>query len=387
MLIIENAKAKVGEEMYLAYKFRIYPNFEQQKKINTIFDGQRYVYNYYLSEIMEKGNKGTNYYIKDSMDNLKQINDLVAPVRQTYINKILFRLQDNLKKCKNSKFGYPKYKSYLDRNSFTINESEYIKVNLKTKEIKLPGFDEIKIRGYRNITKIDGIIRNATISREKNGKYYVSVLVCLSDVKRIEPTNIVGLDLGIKTLVTLSDGVIYENNRYIEKYEKRIKRCHKKLSRKEKGSNNYHKCRRKLNILYTQLANARKYYLHKITKNITDNYDIITCEKLSTQEMIENTNLSKKISDAEFSEILRQLQYKSKRKGKHFYQASEYYPSSQKCSVCGHINKKYKNLSERTYICNCCQNVLDRDLNASINIMFEGLKLFMKERYKEKVYS
>ena len=100
--------------------------------------------------------------------------------------------------------------------------------------------------------------------------------------------------------------------------------------------------------------------------------------------MIENTNLSKKISDAEFSEILRQLQYKAKRKGKYFYQASEYYPSSQKCSICGHIDRKYKNLGERTYICNCCQNVLDRDFNASINIMFERLKLFMRDRYKMK---
>ncbi len=372
--------------MYLAYKFRMYPDEIQKKKINSIFDGQRYAYNYYLSEIKEKGNKYANYYIQDSMNNLKKTNELVAPVRQTYINKIIFRLQDNLKKCKNSKFGFPRYKSYLERNSFTINENDYIKVNLKIRKIKLPDLGEIKIRGYRDRTSIDGMVRNATVSREKNGKYYVSVLVYLPDVKSIEPTNIVGIDLGIKMLATLSDGNIYENNRYIEKYEKRIKRCHKELSRKQKGSNNYYKCRKKLNILYTELSNARKYYLHKITKEITDNYDIITCEKLRTQEMIENTNLSKKISDVEFSEILRQLQYKSKRKGKHFYQASEYYPSSQTCSVCGHIDKKYKDLGERTYECNYCQNILDRDLNASINIMFEGLKLFMKNRYLKKAY-
>ncbi len=372
--------------MYLAYKFRMYPDEIQKKKINSIFDGQRYAYNYYLSEIKEKGNKYANYYIQDSMNNLKKTNELVAPVRQTYINKIIFRLQDNLKKCKNSKFGFPRYKSYLERNSFTINENDYIKVNLKTRKIKLPDLGEIKIRGYRDRTSIDGMVRNATVSREKNGKYYVSVLVYLPDVKSIEPTNIVGIDLGIKMLATLSDGNIYENNRYIEKYEKRIKRCHKELSRKQKGSNNYYKCRKKLNILYTELSNARKYYLHKITKEITDNYDIITCEKLRTQEMIENTNLSKKISDVEFSEILRQLQYKSKRKGKRFYQASEYYPSSQTCSVCGHIDKKYKDLGERTYECNYCQNILDRDLNASINIMFEGLKLFMKNRYLKKAY-
>ena len=104
----------------------MYPDYKQQKKINGIFDGQRYAYNYYLTVIKEKGNRYANYYIQDSMNNLKKTNELVAPVRQTYINKIIFRLQDNLKKCENSKFGYPRYKSYLDRNSFTINEEQKV---------------------------------------------------------------------------------------------------------------------------------------------------------------------------------------------------------------------------------------------------------------------
>ena len=132
-------------------------------------------------------------------------------------------------------------------------------------------------------------------------------------------------------------------------------------------------------ILYSKLKNARNYYLHNITKRITDEYDIITCEKLTVQRMLKEHNLSKKISDASFYEIIRQLEYKSKYKNKYFYQIDAYYPSSQECSVCGNIDKLYKNLNEREYKCSKCQNKLDRDINASINIMFEGIKSYMKE--------
>ena len=121
----------------------------------------------------------------------------------------------------------------------------------------------------------------------------------------------------------------------------------------------------------------------KITKEITDNYDIIITESLNIKKMImdKNINLSKKINDATFREILKQLEYKSKEKGKYFFKINTYYPSSQTCSVCDNIDKKYKNLNERDYVCQCCKNTLDRDLNASINIIFEGLKLYMKKVY------
>ena len=191
--------------------------------------------------------------------------------------------------------------------------------------------------------------------------------------------NIVGIDLGIKKLLTLSDRITYDNNKYIENYEKRIKRLQRELSRKVKRSNNYNKCKKKLVKLYSKLKNARNYYLHKITKRITDEYDIIACEKLAVQNMLKNHNLSKKISDASFNEIVRQLQYKSKFKSKRFYQVDKYYPSSQECSVCGNIDRKYKSLLEREYKCSKCHNEIDRDLNSSINIMYKGVKLYMKE--------
>ena len=162
---------------------------------------------------------------------------------------------------------------------------------------------------------------------------------------------------------------------------KRIKRCQRELARKQKRSNNYYKCKRKLAILHSKLKNARNYYLHKITKDITDNYDIIINEKLKTKEMIMKKQLSKKLIDASFHEIIRQLEYKTKFKGKYFYQIDTYYPSSQVCSVCNNRDIKYKDLNKRKYKCTNCHSELDRDYNASVNIMFEGLKLFMKDNY------
>ena len=379
--------------MYRAFKFRIYPNKEQKELINRIFGCVRFTYNYSLLKIKEDNYQDIYSNMTDYVNNLKYEYVFLQEVDSTLIRKTLFHLDDNMKKYYNNGFGYPRYKSKFDRNSYTINVlyrnykyREYcnIELDLVNRKIKLPKLDLIDIRGYRNINSINGKIVNATVSREKNGKYYVSVLFNMIDIKNKEfvPRNIVGIDLGIKKLLTLSDGVSIENNKYIEKYEKRIKRLQRELSRKVRKSNNYYKCKRKLAILYSKLKNARNYYLHNITKKITDKYDIITCEKLKVQKMLGNKDLSKKISDASFYEIVRQFEYKSKFKGKLFYQIDTYYPSSQECSVCGNVDKKYKELKERIYRCSKCHNELERDFNASMNIMFEGLKLYMNNVIK-----
>ena len=299
-------------------------------------------------------------------------------------------MDDNLKKFYNNGFGYPKYKSKFDKHSYTTSaiirnykNKAYcnIELDLVNKRIKLLKLKWLDIRGYRNLTEINGKIVNATISRDINGKYYVAVLYDLMDIKNhdLMPRNIVGIDLGIKKLLTLSDVVTYENNKYILKYEKRIKRMQRELSRKEKRSKNYYKCKKKLAILYSKLKNVRKFYVHEITKKITDEYDMITCEGLKTKSMIMKKEFSKIISDASLAEIIRQLAYKSKYKQKLFYQIDTYHPSSQECSVCGNIDKIYKDLNKRVYQCHNCNYTQDRDLNDSINIMFEGLKMYMKE--------
>ena len=375
--------------MYKAYKFRLYPSDLQLELINKSFGCGRFVYNYYLNKI--KNNKYIKAYdnIKDYVENLKYEYPFLTEIDSTIIRKSLFHLDDNLQKCYKSNFGFPKFKSKYDKNSYTAsavygsyktNNYCNIEVDLNKRMIKMPKLGWIKIRGYRNTLVINGRIINATISRDINKKYYVSVMYEInSNKEKIVPTNIVGIDVGVKTLLTLSDGVTYENNRYLAKYEKRIKRLQRELSRKEKESINYYKCKDKIRVLYSKLKNARKYYIHKITKNITDEYDIITCENLNTKSMLMKKELSKQISDATFSEIIRELEYKSKYKNKYFYKVDRYYASSQECSRCEHIDKKYKNIKERTYECSKCGSTIDRDINASINIMFEGLKMYMKE--------
>jgi len=376
--------------MYKSFKFRLYPDIEQRELLNKSFGCSRFIYNYYLSNIKRNGYKDSYSNISDYVNNLKYEYSFLQEIDSTIIRKTLFHLDDNLKKFYNNSFGYPKYKSKFDKYSYTTSAvyrnykyKNYcnIELDLVNRKIKLPKLKWINIRGYRNIKNVNGKIVNATISREKNGKYYVFVLYDLIDIKNNNyiPKSIIGIDLGIKKLLTLSDGITYDNNKCIEKYEKRIRRLQRELSRKVKRSNNYYKCKKKLAILHSKLKNAKNYYLHNITKKITDEYDIISCEKLTVQKMLKEHNLSKKISEASFYEIIRQLEYKSKFKGKQFYQIDTYYPSSQECHVCGNIDKKYKSLNERVYKCSKCQNEIDRDLNASINIMFEGLKLYMKE--------
>ena len=377
--------------MHRAYRFRLYPDKEQLELINKTFGSSRFVYNYYLDKMRNNGYVPAYTNIKDYTSTLKYDAVFLQEIDSIVIRKSLFNLDNAYQKLFSKTGGYPKFKSKYNRNSYNTTavynkykDKEYcnIELDLNNRLIKLPKLKWIKVRGYRNTDNINGKIKSATISREPNGKYYVSVLYEMYDIlPEIKPRTIIGIDLGVKKLLTLSDGTTYDNNKYIDKYEKRIKRKQRELSRKEKGSKNYYKCKKELAILHSKLANARKFYTHKITKDITDEYDIITCEKLKTKEMIikgKDSKLSSKINDATFSEIIRQLQYKSKYKGKQFYQINTYYPSSQICSRCDNQDRRYKDLTRREYKCTKCNQELDRDLNASINIMFEGLKLYMK---------
>ena len=381
--------------MFKACKFRLYPNRKQIELINKTFGSSRYVYNYYLDKMKNNGYVSAYTNIKDYTSNLKYDAVFLQEIDSIVIRESLFNLDNAYQKLFSKTGGYPKFKSKYNRNSYnttavynSYKDKEYcnIELDLINKQIKLPKLKWLKIRGYRNIDNINGKIKSVTISKESNGKYYVSVLYEMYDkVPSIKSRTIVGIDLGIKELLTLSDGTVYDNNKYIYKYAKRIKRKQRELSRKEKGSKNYYKCKKELAILHSKLANARKFYTHKITKDITDEYDIITCEKLKTKEMIikgKDNKLSIKINDATFSEIIRQFQYKSKHKGKEFYQINTYYPSSQICSRCNNQDRRYKDLTRREYKCTKCNQEIDRDLNASINIMFEGLKLYMKNYAK-----
>ena len=240
--------------MYKSYRFRFYPNKKQLELINKTFGSSRYVYNYYLDKMKNKGYVSASTNIKDYTSILKYNTPFLQEVDSIVLTKSIFNLDDTCKKLFNKIRGYPKHKSKNNRNSYNIpstykkyKDKEYcnIELDLTNRKIKLPKLKWVKIRGYRNTNNINGKIKNATISREPNGKYYVSILYEMYDkVPIIKPRTIVGIDLGIKKLLTLSDGTVYDNNKYIDKYTKRIKRKQRELSRKEKGSKNYYKCKK-----------------------------------------------------------------------------------------------------------------------------------------------
>mgnify|MGYP004656450661 CR=1 FL=1 len=372
--------------MYKTYKFRLYPDNKQKENLNYIFRYVRYVHNHYLAYMIRNGYKTSQDNIKDYMNNLKLKKPMLKYADDTIIRKLLFKLDDSYKLMLKDYTYKVSFKSKYKHSSYIIDNYEIngytnIVLDLNKRMIKFPKLGYIKIRGYRNIHKIDGKLKNVTISIEGNTRYYVSVLYEIKDVATIKrPCSIVGIDLGIKNLLTLSNGISYKNNKYLLVYKKKIRRFQKELSRKIKGSNNYYKCRVKLCRLYSKLANSRKYYLHEITKALTDKYDILILEDLSSEELLisNKKHLSKYISDASFGEIIRQITYKSVLKGKYFYQINRFYPSSQICNKCGFCDEDYKNLDKREYVCKNCGETIDRDLNASINIMSEGLKMFLK---------
>ena len=288
---------------------------------------------------------------------------------------------------------YPKFKSKnKTRPSYRTNNitSTYkgktynsISIDLEKRIIKLPKLKEVKIKGYRKLKEIKGRIINATIYKEAS-KYYVSICVEeFINIPYIIPTKIIGIDLGLKDLVITSDGETIENKHIIEKYEKKLKGLNRWLSRSKVGSKNRYKIIKKLQIVYKKLKNARKYLLHSISNKIVKENDIIVTEKLQINKMVQNKNLSKKIYDVSWYELIKQLEYKSKWNNKKFYQIDTYYPSSQICSRCGYQNKKLKDLSIRKWECESCTNINERDKNASINIMYEGIKIYMEKGINE----
>ena len=371
--------------MYKTYKFRLYPNNEQIKLMNKTFGCVRFIYNYFLDECKKTG------YIK-SFDMCSKIKELyvlypfLKEVDSCSLRCAVFNLEDAYKNFFHKQSGYPKFKSKFNKQSYrttyiqsTYRGKEYsnIEVNLVNKKIKLPKIGLVDIRGYRNLEVINGRIINATIERETTGKYYVCVLVDEIEIinGKVKPTSIVGIDLGIKDLVVTSNGERYKNPKEIEKREKRLKRLQRKLSRQVKGSNNYYKTKIKIARLHSKIKNSRKHNLITVVNKIVKEHDIIVSEKLKVKEMSSNHNLAKKVLDASFNKICELLKWKCRLHGKYYYQIDTYYPSSKKCSHCDNKTNKTNDLSVRNWTCEVCGNLNDRDINASINFMFEGLKL------------
>ena len=371
--------------MYKAYKFRMYLTDSQRELVHKTFGCCRFVYNYFLNKCKENG-------YQKAYDMCNELKELVAEysflkeVDSCSLRNSIFNLEDSYKNFFSKRSGYPVFKNKFSKQSYrtTCIKSSYkgnnysnIEIDLKNRIIKLPKLGHVSIRGYRNLDSINGNIMNATIERDTTNKYYVSVVVEEAEFikEKVKPISIVGIDLGIKDLVITSDGEKYSNPKEILKREKQLKMIQKKLSRQVKGSNNYNKTKMILARIHSKIKNSRKHNMITIINKIVKEHDIIVSEKLNVKGISSNHHLAKAVLDASFNKICELLKWKTKLQGKYYYQVDTFYPSSKMCSHCGSKTEVTNNLSIRSWECTNCGNKNDRDINASINIMFEGLKI------------
>jgi len=223
-------------------------------------------------------------------------------------------------------------------------------------------------------------IKSVTISKTKSGNYFATILIDGELLRTMnKPINqTVGIDLGIKTLLTFSDGETIDNPKWIRKNENQLKKLHKQLSKKQKGSNNRNKARLKLAKLHESVKNQKQDFLHNITTNIINENQVIVLEDLNVTGMMKNHKLAKSIQELGLYEMRRQLEYKSKWYGRELVFVSRWFPSSKTCCECGWKNNKLT-LKDREFVCEECGNVIDRDMNAALNIEREGMKIYKEQ--------
>ena len=375
-------------ERLKAYKFRIYPTEEQEIFFAKTFGCVRKVYNLMLNdrkkayeEVKNDPSKKMTFptpaKYKKEFPFLKEVDSLALANAQLHLDKAYKNF------FRDKSVGFPRFKSKKNPvQSYTTNNQNGTVALIDSKFIKVPKLKSlVRIKLHR---QPKGMIKSATISRHSSGKYYISLL-CKEEISELPKTNsAIGIDLGITDFAILSDGQKIDNNKFTSKMEKKLKREQRKLSRrallaKKKGINlfeakNYQKQKRKVARLHEKVMNQRTDFLNKLSTEIIKNHDIICIEDLNVKGMLRNHKLARSISDVSWSSFVAKLQYKADWYGREIIKVDQWFPSSQICSECGHKDGK-KPLDIREWTCPICHTHHDRDINASINILTEGLRI------------
>ena len=359
-----------------AYKYRIYPNKEQKQYFAKCFGCVRFFYNKSLSDMndifkeKQEFKNITPASYKEDYPFLKEIDSLALANAQLNRNsafKAFFRQQN----------AFPKYKSKRNDQSYTTNNQKgSIKLSDNSRYISIPKCPRIRIKKHRDFK---GIIKSVTISKTCDDKYYISLLV-EADVKPLKSNNnMIGLDLGVKDLIVDSNGKKYKNHKHLTKSQSRLAKEQRKLSKMVKGSNNRNKQRIKIARIHKHIQNQRNDYLHKLSKRIIDENQVIALEDLKVKDMEQNNKLARNITDASWSRLVSMLIYKANWYGRTVIKVPNNYPSSQLCSICGYKNSITKSLNIRKWTCPKCGIVHDRDINAAKNILSKGIKILTKD--------
>lgn len=366
--------------MLRTYKYRIYPNKKQEVLLAKHFGCTRYIYNYGLERKIksysETKKSVSRFIIQADLPKLKKAEETkwLSEVNSLSLQASLLNLDMAFTRFFKEKKGFPKFKSkHNNRQSFQVPQNTT--VDYDAERVYLPKFKEgIKCKFDR---QFKGKIKTSTVSKTPTGKYFISILVETNDAipskAPIDENKAVGVDLGIKTFATLSDGTEIQNPKYLKRALKKLKRLQRSVSRKVKGSNKRKKAVKLLACQYEKVANKRKDFLHKTSKYLIDRYDTICLETLSASNMIKNHRLARALSDISIGTFNAYMDYKAEWYGKNIIRIGRFEPSSKMCS-CGHIYSGLK-LSDRMWTCPSCGSVNQRDLLVARNIKKFAFKL------------